>query len=262
MEPTKWKKVYQRSEGELDGQLSKEQRDQKKKRLFMQQFEKEAQERIREMELKVEQLLATVDRAFRVELMKLPPQLQGTRLKDLMRENDEAAGEVTIAMKAESPEIHRPLTRKTSKKGQAKENATRRKRMLSTQNKTPLPAVSKKTAKSRSLADLDPSASKSQRSCSTSNFKRTRGCVAKANDLVALSTDQKRSTNLLGLSPNPFVTATATILTSHGEALCLSDEIKDDIDVDMLDDTAVHQMRKLMRLMDYLCNKAKVNNDQ
>ncbi|KAJ8271397.1 hypothetical protein COCON_G00102560 [Conger conger] len=262
MEPRKLKKVYQRSESELDGQLSKEQRDQKKKQLFLQQFEKEAQERIREMELKAEQLLATVERAFRVELMKLPPQLQGTLLKDLMKENDEEAGEVTIAMKAQSPEIHRPLTRKSSKKAQARANPPRRKRMLSVQNQTPSLAASTGMSKSRSTCVLHVSSSSKVRGSSTSVIKRTRSRASKADDLVASSNGQKRSTNSRGLSFNPFVTASATILTSCGEALCLSDDVKDDIDVDMLDDTAVHQMQKLMQLMDYLCNKAKVNNGQ
>ncbi|KAG9336289.1 hypothetical protein JZ751_002636, partial [Albula glossodonta] len=39
--------------------------------------------------------------------------------------------------------------------------------------------------------------------------------------------------------------------------LFLSDDVKDVIDMDLLDDAAVHQMQKLMQLMDYLCNKAK-----
>ncbi|KAJ8340143.1 hypothetical protein SKAU_G00347760 [Synaphobranchus kaupii] len=256
MERRKLRKVYQRSEGEPDRQLSIEQKDQKKK-LFMQQFKKEAQERICEMELKVEQLLATVDRACRVQLMKLPPQLQGTLLKDLMREDDDAAGEVTIAIEAQSPEIHRPLTRKTSKKVQASESATRRKRLLSAQNKTPSSEVSKKMTKARSAGvSYNP---KIQRSCST-NLKRTQGCVAKACDPVAigLSNGKKRSAS----TASQFVTATATMLTSCGEALFLSDEVKDSIDVDMIDDSAVHQMQKLMQLMDYLCKKAKVHNSQ
>ncbi|KAJ8355979.1 hypothetical protein SKAU_G00187730 [Synaphobranchus kaupii] len=247
--------------GESDRPLSIEQRDQKNK-LFMQQFKKEAQERIREMELKVEQLLATVDRAWRVQLMKLPPQRQGTLLKDLMREDNDAAGEVTIKIEAQSPEIHRPLTRKTSKKVQASGSATRRKRLLSVQNKAPSSEVSKKTTKPRSAGvSNDP---KIQRSCLTTNFKRTRGCVARASDPVAigLSNGKKRSTNSPGLSANPFVTATADILTSSGEALSLSDEVKDAIDMNMIEDSAVHQMQKLMQLMDYLCKKAKVNNSQ
>ncbi|KAJ8247292.1 hypothetical protein GJAV_G00244620 [Gymnothorax javanicus] len=230
MVPKKLRKGYQRSQSELDGQLSKEQRDQKKQ-LFMQQFEKEAQERSREMELEFEQLLATVHRAFRVEVMKLPPQLQNTHLNALMSETDEAPGEVTIAMKAQSPEIHRPLTRKTSKTVPARKNATRLKRVLS-DTKTPILSESKKPPKSRSLVALS-SATKGQ-----------------------------RSRHSPGLSVKPFLTASATILTSSGEALYLSDEVKDDIDVNLLDETAVSQLHNLKQLLDYFCRKAKVNNSQ
>ncbi|MBN3318406.1 BORE2 protein, partial [Atractosteus spatula] len=54
--------------------------------------------------------------------------------------------------------------------------------------------------------------------------------------------------------------AIATISTSHGQTFTLSDEVKDEIDLEMLDDTALTQMQKLMSLMDYLCSKAKVNS--
>uniref|UniRef100_A0A8C5NHT4 Borealin-2-like n=1 Tax=Gouania willdenowi TaxID=441366 RepID=A0A8C5NHT4_GOUWI len=52
--------------------------------LFIQQFEKEAQERVKDLEAKFDNMLATVDRAFTVELMKKPPALQNTRLGDLI----------------------------------------------------------------------------------------------------------------------------------------------------------------------------------
>lgn len=79
----------------------------KRKELFIQQFEKEgleclclrlnlpnlklhlllsstAQERINEMEAKLDKLLATADRAFKIEMMKLPQSLHTTLMKDLM----------------------------------------------------------------------------------------------------------------------------------------------------------------------------------
>ncbi|XP_069561173.1 borealin-2 [Brachyistius frenatus] len=61
-------------------------RDMRRRRLdlFIQQFEKEAQERMNELEAKVENMLATVDKVFKVELMKMPPALQNT-LNALMR---------------------------------------------------------------------------------------------------------------------------------------------------------------------------------
>lgn len=43
------------------------------------------QERMNELEAKMESTLSTIDEVFRVELMKLPLSLQNTRIGDLMR---------------------------------------------------------------------------------------------------------------------------------------------------------------------------------
>lgn len=43
-----------------------------------------AQERLNELEGKMENMLATVDKVFKVELMKMPPSLQKTFIADLI----------------------------------------------------------------------------------------------------------------------------------------------------------------------------------
>uniref|UniRef100_A0A672J7L0 Borealin N-terminal domain-containing protein n=1 Tax=Salarias fasciatus TaxID=181472 RepID=A0A672J7L0_SALFA len=63
--------------------LSREMR-RSKMTLFIQQVEKEAQERVNELEAKTESLLTTVDKVFRVELMKKPPSLQSTLIGELL----------------------------------------------------------------------------------------------------------------------------------------------------------------------------------
>ncbi|CAL8352181.1 unnamed protein product [Boreogadus saida] len=42
---------------------------------------------------------------------------------------------------------------------------------------------------------------------------------------------------------------------------CLSEETKDDISLDLLDDVAMFQIQKLTRLMDYLSSKAKPTDE-
>uniref|UniRef100_A0A3Q2GKR8 Borealin N-terminal domain-containing protein n=1 Tax=Cyprinodon variegatus TaxID=28743 RepID=A0A3Q2GKR8_CYPVA len=64
-------------------QLSREMR-RKKLALFIQQFEKEAQDRLNDLESRMEDLLATTDKLFKVELMKMPPSLQNTLIRDLI----------------------------------------------------------------------------------------------------------------------------------------------------------------------------------
>ncbi|CDQ59404.1 unnamed protein product [Oncorhynchus mykiss] len=110
MAPRRIRKISNQTEGHADARRYAK----KPGTLFIQQFEKEAQERINEMEEKMEQTLATVDRVFKVELMKMPPALQKTVI-DFINADGISAGEVTIAIKTGSPEIHHPLTRKVSK---------------------------------------------------------------------------------------------------------------------------------------------------
>lgn len=43
-----------------------------------------AQERLNDLEVKMENMLATVDKVFKVEIMKMPPSLQNTLIGDLI----------------------------------------------------------------------------------------------------------------------------------------------------------------------------------
>ncbi|CAL8327518.1 unnamed protein product [Lota lota] len=52
-----------------------------------------------------------------------------------------------------------------------------------------------------------------------------------------------------------------TLTTSQGQRFCLSEETKDDINLDLLDDVAMFQMQRLMRLMNYLSSKAKPHEE-
>ncbi|XP_014030730.2 borealin-2 [Salmo salar] len=253
MAPRRIRKISNQAEGYTDGQVSKEMR-QKQGALFIQQFEKEAQERINEMEEKLEQTLATVDRVFKVELMKMPPALQKTLMIDLINADDISAGEVTIAIKTESPEIHQPLTRKVSKV-KVSEAASAHKRKTTTE-------PSKGSKKARSLAN---SSSIGSLRCATStSTKRTKTRIAKISDQSPLTGTKHRSVlrsasddhlycSLSGLSPHVMIS------TSQGETLCLSDDTVEDVDIGLLDDMAVLQMQKLMKLMDSLFNKVKAN---
>ncbi|KAM9423038.1 borealin-2-like [Salvelinus alpinus] len=253
MAPRRIRKVSNQAEGHTDGQISKEIR-QKQGVLFIQQFEKEAQDRINEMEAKLEHTLATVDRVFKVELMKMPPALQKTVIINLINADDISAGEVTIAIKTESPEIHQPLTRKLSKV-KVSEGASALKRKATTE-------PSKGSKKARSLADS--SSTGSLRCATSTNTKRTKTHLAKISDQSPLTGTKPRSVlrsasddylycSLSGLSPHVMIS------TSHGETLCLSDDTVEDVDIGLLDDMAVLQMQKLMKLMDYLFNKVKAN---
>uniref|UniRef100_A0A8C1Y4S9 Cell division cycle associated 9 n=1 Tax=Cyprinus carpio TaxID=7962 RepID=A0A8C1Y4S9_CYPCA len=249
MAPRRTRKVSQDSEGQHN--CDQKIRLTKRKELFIQQFEKEAKDRINEMEANLNKLLATVDRVFKIELMKMPQSLHTTLIKDLMNDNDTSVGEVTMALTCASPEMSKPLSRKPSKKGL---NATAGQQRSSGQNKTAAVEGPKKPAKktlhnSKSTGSL--------RCASTISAKRTQGRVVKISDQAfGLEGKFRQASRSVG----DEMMATATIVTSHGETLFLSEDNKDDINVELLDDAAVDQMRKIKGLMDYLCNKVGFNN--
>uniref|UniRef100_A0A673G7Q3 Borealin-2-like n=1 Tax=Sinocyclocheilus rhinocerous TaxID=307959 RepID=A0A673G7Q3_9TELE len=238
------RKVSQDSAGQSDGQHNYDQKIRlnvtKRKELFIQQFEKEAQDRINEMEANLNKLLATVDRVFKIELMKMPQSLHTTLIKDLMNDDDTSVGEVTMALTCASPEIQKPLSRKPSKKGLS---ATVGQPRSSGQNKAaPVEGPKVLTLHLSSLC------------ATTVSAKRAQGRVVKMGD-QALGLGKFRQTSR---SVGDEMMATATIVTSHGETLFLSEDNKDDINVELLDDAAVHQMQKIKNLMDYLCNKVGI----
>ncbi|XP_051522445.1 borealin-2 [Myxocyprinus asiaticus] len=247
MAPRRTRKVSQNSDGQSDGQQNFEHKIKlnKRKELFIQQFEKEAQDRINEMETNLNKLLATVDRVFKIELMKMPHSLHTTLIKDLMGDHDTSVGEVTMAITCGSPEFRKPLTRKPSKKGLSDTGAQQR---SSGQSKTASLEGTKKRKKTLHASN----STGSLRCASSVGAKRTQGRVAKVSDQAfGLGGKLRQASRSVG----DEMMATATIVTSQGETLHLSEDNKDDINVDLLDDSAVGQMRKIKELMEYLCNK-------
>ncbi|XP_066510636.1 borealin-2-like isoform X2 [Hoplias malabaricus] len=205
------------------------------------------------MEAKVEKLLATVDRAFKIELMKVPQSLHTTLIKDMMNAQESSVGEVTMAIASASPDISRPLSRKPSKKGKTSTSAALQKTgPIKTEEGTKRP-VRKKMQNSNSTGNL--------RSASTINSTRTNSRVVKLSDQALVSGWKARSVSR-SLSEDLSGNATALITTSHGETLLLSEENKDQVKLELLDDLALCQMQKIKELMEYLCNKVKMNQTQ
>ncbi|XP_027030022.1 borealin-2 [Tachysurus fulvidraco] len=224
----------------------------RRKELFIQQFEKEAQERINEMEAKLDKLLATLDRAVKIEMMKLPQSLHTTLMEDILSAQETSVGEVTMAIGSVSPEISKPLSRKPSKKGKA--SAT-----TAAQGSA---GPGKADDQRRPKKKMQPSNSTGNLRCvSTVGSKRTQGRVMKLSDQALLLGGNMRLQSR-SLSDDLSGLATATITTSLGETLFLSEETKDEVKVELLDELALCQMQKIKELMEYLCNKVKLNNTQ
>uniref|UniRef100_A0AAR2KM74 Borealin N-terminal domain-containing protein n=1 Tax=Pygocentrus nattereri TaxID=42514 RepID=A0AAR2KM74_PYGNA len=173
MATRKTRNVSHASVGQPEGQPGVD-KLRKRKELFIQQFEKEAQERINEMEAKLDKLLSTVDRAFKIEMMKLPQSLHTTLVKDLMNAQESSVGEVTMAIASASPDISRPLSRKPSKKV---------KDSNSTQQKSTGQIKTDEGTKRRAKKKMQSSSSTGNlRSASAISSTRTNGRVMKLSD--------------------------------------------------------------------------------
>ncbi|XP_060767509.1 borealin-2 [Neoarius graeffei] len=241
-------KESQSSEGVQRDQAADKLR--KRKELFIQQFEQEAQERVNEMEAKLDKLLATLDRAVKIEMMKMPPSLQTTLIKDILSAQETSVGEVTMAIGSVSPEINKPLSRKANRKGKASTTAAAAQRSTGTakmddENKR---RPKKKMQTSNSTGNL--------RCASTIGAKRIQEHVMKLSDQTLRGANTRLRSRSLGELSG---LASATITTSLGETLFLSEETKDEVELELLDEMALLQMLKIKELMEYLCNKVKLN---
>ncbi|XP_030017547.1 borealin-2 [Sphaeramia orbicularis] len=219
--------------------------------LFIQQFEKEAQERMNELEAKLENTLATVDKVFKVELMKMPPSLKNTLMGDLLSVEEISAGEVSIAMKTESLEIQQPLRRMPSK------------RVKSTDSP---PVGSSSTSKSSAKTSKGGRGAKKTRTGSktTGNFRGTsvsikRSESLKSGDHDASARPQLRSVVSTGDLPCSMSRSAAyiSLTTAQGHTVCFSEETEEELNLDLLDDVAWCHIEKLKKMMDRLSSRCQ-----
>ncbi|KAM3857604.1 borealin-2 [Diretmus argenteus] len=221
--------------------------------LFIQQFEKEAQRHMKELEGRMEDMLAMVDKVFDAELMKMPHALQNTRIGDLLGGppyrfplpgEETQASDVSIAIKNDSPEVHLPLTRKSSKRVKRSDSSS-----------SQAGPGQKSSAKTWRKTDQETDYQQQHRESRTGKTKRTQSRVAKTGDPTK---PKLRSVSVGDLDCSVAVSAPhVTITTAQGQVVCVSEETKDDISMDLLDDVAHCQIQKMTRLMDYITNKAK-----
>ncbi|XP_029028930.1 borealin-2 [Betta splendens] len=219
--------------------------------LLVQQFEKEAQERMIELEDKLENMLSTVDKVFDVELMKLPPSLQNTLIGDLISEEEVSASDVSIAMKNESIRMQQPLRRATGRRAHSSDSPP----VQSSAVQRSSSKTSKGNRKARALAG---SSSAGNLRGSTAKVSQSR--VSKASDLAAPVKPKLRSVVSAGDLHCSVAAASAahiTVTTGLGQTVSFSEENKDDINWDLLDDVALCHIKKLRNLMDHLSRQSR-----
>ncbi|XP_061768717.1 borealin-2 [Nerophis ophidion] len=227
--------------------LNKELRS-KKLALFIQQFEKDAQERLNELESKLQNMLATIDKVFEIELLKMPPSLQNTLMGDLISEQElSGAKAISIDILHGSPDVHQPLRKASSKRGKFTDPGLIQS-SLSRKNSGKTSKRSKESKRAKLLAG----------SSSTGNLG-TPGSVIKPSDEVMTARRKLRSVVSMGDLHCSVAGSAAhiTVTTALGQAVCFSEENKDKINFDLLDDVAWCQVEKLSRLMEYVSGKSR-----
>ncbi|XP_035474259.2 borealin-2 [Scophthalmus maximus] len=218
--------------------------------LFVRQFEKEAEERMNELDARMENMLATVDKVYNVEVMKMPLSLRNTLLADLMSEEQVSASDVSIAMKNESLEMNQPLKRNHSKRVKSTDSPP----VQSAAVPRASVKLGNKTKRTRTLAGSN---STGNLRGSTVTAKRTQSRLTKSNEQTAPVKPKLRSVVSTGDLHCSVAGSAAhiTVTTAQGQTVSFSEETKDEINLDMLDDLAWCQIQRLTRLMDYLSRR-------
>lgn len=222
----------------------------KNQTLFIQQVEKEAQDRLKDLEAKMESTLATIDKVFAVELMKMPPSLKNMRMGDLLRAEETSASDVSIALKNEAIEIQQPLRRTASKRLKSTDSPPVQSTPVA---KGKVPKVGR-NARTRTRTSPGSIGTLSLRTTKRSESMRT------ANDQRGAKKPKLRSVVSVGDLNCSMAGSSAhiTVTTREGKTVCFSEEAKDhDINLDLLDDVAWRQIRRLSTLMDHLSSRCQ-----
>ncbi|KAM9801218.1 borealin-2 [Neosynchiropus ocellatus] len=227
---------------------------QQRLKLLVQQCEAEAQQRVLEVQARLEDLLASVDRVFEVELMKIPPTLQSSSIMDHMGE-PETAGDSPIALEVELA-------------GQQKAQRTRSRKGESTHTRRPegrspmsvlAPGWSAAAQKPLSKSTTGAKGGRKAKVLSSSISSGNLGCQKKRSYDAVPSKPKLRSTVSTGdlhCSAGGSM-AHISVTTALGQTVCISEETKDELDMELLDDVALVQIQKLAKLMSKLAAKAQ-----
>ncbi|KAM9793767.1 borealin-2 isoform 2-T2 [Syngnathus typhle] len=214
--------------------------------LFIQQVEKEAQERMMELESRLDNTLANIDRVFKVELMKLPPSIRNMRFVDL---TELSASEVSLAVQQqESPEMkQRTLERVPSTKGKS----TPLQDSLTPKNS----GRTLKVAKEARARNLTASGMSTGNLRTLSSIKG--GPLTKSSD--RLTRRKLRSVVSTGELDCAMAGSAAhvTVTTGRGQTVSFSEATKDEINFDLLDEVALRRMQELSKLIEYVSGRGR-----
>uniref|UniRef100_A0A8V0ZN46 Cell division cycle associated 9 n=1 Tax=Gallus gallus TaxID=9031 RepID=A0A8V0ZN46_CHICK len=261
------------------GALSQEKKDQRIA-LFLSDFDQQAKESIREMKKELDLLLQMAEKAFMVELLKMPTAIRKMKRKDLL--NLQEGEEVALAAAATDcalQDVPSPkVTRTNSKKVKVTTIVEYEDAKYTSAKKIP-----KKVSKSKSLVSLSSGLNSKPHSlsrsvysstsvseavktpasdCSATNFKAMPKVSKSAGLQQAVSRTVPTSERVQGMVlrsksvPQDKMVPFVNIPLADGQTLCMAGGDLRNIDVQLLNQDTVQHIHNLVSELTVLCGKA------
>nr|XP_042708164.1 borealin-2-like isoform X3 [Chrysemys picta bellii] len=233
------------------GALTQEQKDQQIS-LFLRGFNQQAKENLQEMKKEIDSLLQTAEKAFRVELLKMPVAVRKMKRKDLLNlQGGEEAAVVAAAVVANDCSVEDiPNTRLVR-------NCSKRVKVTTIveykdEETVPAKKASQKVSKTKSLVSL----------ASGTHLKENHSLSRLPQMAVSRTVPMREKVQAMSLRSNsvprekavPFV----NIPLADGKTLCSAGEDLHNINVEMLNDDTVQHIHNLVSQLTVLCGKATV----
>ncbi|XP_035749480.1 borealin-2 isoform X2 [Egretta garzetta] len=228
------------------GALSQEKKDQRIA-LFLSDFDQQAKENIQEMKKELDSLLQTAEKAFTVELLKMPVAIRKMKRKELL--NLRGGEEVALAAAVTDcslEDVPNPkLVRTNSKKVKVTtiveyEDA----KHISAKN------ISKKVSKTKSLVSLASGSNSKLNPLSSVGLQQTVSRTVPTSGRVQGML--LRSKSVPQDKTVPFV----NIPLADGQTLCMAGGDLHNIDVQLLNQDTVQHIHNLVSELSALCGKA------
>ncbi|XP_075622197.1 borealin-2-like isoform X2 [Balearica regulorum gibbericeps] len=241
------------------GALSQEKKNQRIA-LFLSDFDQQAKENIQEMKKELDSLLQTAEKAFTVELLKMPVAIRKMKRKDLL--NLQGGEEVALAAAVTDcslEDIPNPkLVRTNSKKVKVTTIVE-----YEDAKHTSAKKISKKVSKTKSLVSLASGLnSKLNPLSSATNFKATPKVSKSAGLQQTVSRTVPTSGRVQGMLlrsksvPQDKTIPFINIPLADGQTLCAAGGDLHNIDVQLLNQDTVQHIHNLVSELTVLCGKA------
>ncbi|XP_054696437.1 borealin-2-like isoform X3 [Grus americana] len=230
------------------GALSQEKKDQRIA-LFLSDFDQQAKENIQEMKKELDSLLQTAEKAFTVELLKMPVAIRKMKRKDLLITDLQGGEEVALAAAVTDcslEDIPNPkLVRTNSKKVKVTTIVE-----YEDAKHTSAKKISKKVSKTKSLVSLASGLNSKLNPLSSAGLQQTVSRTVPTSGRVQGML--LRSKSVPQDKTIPFV----NIPLADGQTLCAAGGDLHNIDVQLLNQDTVQHIHNLVSELTVLCGKA------